>query len=88
MNLRYLAAPAAVTGVVVGTVAGLALTPWAFVLPRGLRGAGRGRLGRHRRRGSRLPTGLRLPAVLATMHMSWGVGFLTSPSSLVPHPAR
>jgi succinoglycan biosynthesis protein ExoA len=26
----------------------------------------------------------RLPLVLATMHLSWGAGFLTSPRSLVP----
>jgi succinoglycan biosynthesis protein ExoA len=29
-----------------------------------------------------------LPVVLATMHISWGVGFLTSPRRLVPTPAR
>ena len=27
---------------------------------------------------------LRLPAILSTMHMSWGLGFLTSPKSIVP----
>jgi len=27
---------------------------------------------------------LRLPAILSTMHMSWGFGFLTSPKSIVP----
>jgi succinoglycan biosynthesis protein ExoA len=34
----------------------------------------------------RLPAGVaaRLPLVLATMHMSWGSGFLTSPARLVP----
>ena len=26
----------------------------------------------------------RLPVVLATMHLSWGIGFLTSPRSLLP----
>lgn len=26
----------------------------------------------------------RLPLVLATMHMAWGAGFLTSPRDLVP----
>ncbi|MGH3406201.1 MAG: hypothetical protein ACRDRJ_27445, partial [Streptosporangiaceae bacterium] len=28
----------------------------------------------------------RLPLVLATMHMSWGAGFLTSPRDLVSGP--
>lgn len=27
---------------------------------------------------------LRLPGILSTMHMSWGLGFLTSPKSIVP----
>ncbi len=27
---------------------------------------------------------LQLPAILSTMHMSWGLGFLTSPKSIVP----
>jgi glycosyltransferase involved in cell wall biosynthesis len=27
---------------------------------------------------------LRLPAILSTMHMSWGLGFLTSPKTIVP----
>jgi cellulose synthase/poly-beta-1,6-N-acetylglucosamine synthase-like glycosyltransferase len=30
------------------------------------------------------PVQMRLPLVLATMHMSWGVGFLTSPKDLRP----
>jgi succinoglycan biosynthesis protein ExoA len=30
----------------------------------------------------------RLLVVLPTMHLSWGVGFLTSPSSLVPDELR
>jgi succinoglycan biosynthesis protein ExoA len=87
VNLRYLAAPVAVTGVVVGTVAGLFVTPWAFVLPAGyvaLVVAGSAVTGA----GLTLPERLRLPAVLATMHMSWGVGFLTSPASLVPDELR
>jgi hypothetical protein len=31
---------------------------------------------------------LRLPVALVTMHMAWGLGFLTSPRSLVPGFAR
>jgi hypothetical protein len=80
VNLRYLAPPTAVIGIVVGTVAALAWPP-AAVLPLGylalvLLGAvveGRGLPAR---------AWLRLPAALATMHLSWGVGFLTSPRRL------
>jgi len=34
--------------------------------------------------GKTLGEKLRLPAILLTMHMSWGAGFLTSPRTLVP----
>ena len=34
------------------------------------------------------PTLARLPVALATMHMAWGLGFLTSPRSLVPGHAQ
>jgi hypothetical protein len=84
VSLRYLAPPLAVAGVAAGTlggVAGVALgsTPLrlGFVLPGGylalvLVGAAAG---------SRdLPPKARalLPVVLATMHMTWGSGFLSS----------
>ena len=52
-----------------------------------LRRAGRRRLGGDRS-GLSPAERARLPLVLATMHMSWGVGFLTSPSSLVPDELR
>jgi glycosyltransferase involved in cell wall biosynthesis len=87
VNLRYLAAPAAVAGVVLGTVAGVAVTPWALVLPAGyvaLVVAGSATVGSGLGAGERV----RLPLVLATMHMSWGIGFLTSPASLVPDQLR
>ncbi len=87
VNLRYLAAPAAVAGVVVGAVAGVAVTPWAFVLPAGYAAvlvAGSVVIGS----GLGVADRLWLPAVLATMHLSWGVGFITSPSSLVPDELR
>jgi glycosyltransferase involved in cell wall biosynthesis len=82
VNLRYLAPPVALVASAVGLVGAL-VTPWALVLPGGyvlvvLVGtvsAGRG-LGPRSR--------ALLPAVLATMHMSWAWGFLTSPASLVP----
>nr|WP_018653498.1 glycosyltransferase family 2 protein [Actinomadura flavalba] len=81
LNLRYLAPPLAVVGILAGTVAGV-LGFWpGWVLPGGYAVAilagglveGRG-----------LPFGalVRFPLVLATMHLSWGVGFLTSPPGL------
>lgn len=82
VNLRYLAPPAALAGVVLGLVAA-PFTSWALLLPGGyvaLVLLASGWLGR------RLPwrSRLALPGVLAAMHLSWGWGFLTSPSSIVP----
>jgi succinoglycan biosynthesis protein ExoA len=87
LSVRYLAAPAAVVGVAVGTAAGLAslVGPrWlalGWLAPLGYAGlvvAGSAVVGRE------LPVAarLRLPGVLATMHGSWGLGFLTSPRRL------
>jgi succinoglycan biosynthesis protein ExoA len=87
VNLRYLAPPVALVGVVVGTAAGLTVTPWALVLPLGYVGlvvAGSAVIGRGLSAGDRAW----LPLVLGTMHMSWGAGFLTSPRSLVPESLR
>ncbi len=80
INLRYLAPPAAVVAIVAGLVAtpffwpGL-LIPAAYVV---------GILAGTVLTGSRLPAPALawLPLVYATMHLSWGVGFLTSPPSL------
>ena len=81
VNLRYLAPPAAVCAIAAGIVVGAAVTPWALVVPGGYLAAivagsvpaGRG-----------LPLGarVRIPLALATMHMCWGWGFLTSPRKL------
>jgi len=81
VNLRYLAAPVALLANVAGLVVGVAVTPWALLVPAayvvgitaGSLPAGRG-----------LPFGarLRIPLALATMHMCWGYGFLTSPRAL------
>ncbi len=81
INLRYLAPPTAVLAIAAGLVVGIALTPWGLVVPGGYLAAivagsvpaGRG-----------LPVGarLRIPLALATMHLSWGWGFLTSPRAL------
>ncbi|PJM92951.1 glycosyltransferase family 2 protein [Streptomyces sp. CB01373] len=81
INLRYLAPPAAVCAIAAGIVAGAVLTPWALVVPGGYLAA---------IAAGSLPAGkglapaarMRIPVALATMHMSWGWGFLTSPKSL------
>jgi hypothetical protein len=88
VNLRYLAPPAALLGCVVGlglgasgVATGSAALSWGFVLPLGYVAAllaGSAVEGR----GLPLRGRLALPAVLATMHMAWGAGFLTS---LRPH---
>ena len=87
VSARYLAAPVAVTGVIAGTIAGL-ISAWGgpawlslgWLAPVGyllLIGAGSLVVGRG------LPIGawIRLPLVLATMHGSWGMGFLVGPRS-------
>jgi len=81
VNLRYLAPPAAVAGCVLGVVLGAAVHPLFLVVP-GAYVAGV-LLGSLREgRGLSLRSRAWLPVVLATMHMSWGWGFLTSPRSL------
>ncbi|MFJ1655979.1 glycosyltransferase family 2 protein [Streptomyces sp. NPDC088337] len=81
INLRYLAPPAAVCAIAAGIVAGAALTPWALVVPGGyLAAIAAGSLPAGK--GLPLAARLRIPVALATMHMSWGWGFLTSPKSL------
>ncbi|MEW2180890.1 glycosyltransferase family 2 protein [Streptomyces sp. NPDC005406] len=81
INLRYLAPPAAVVAIAAGLVVGAAVTPWALVVPAGYVAAivagslpaGKGLSPKAR---------AQIPVALATMHMSWGYGFLTSPRSL------
>jgi glycosyltransferase involved in cell wall biosynthesis len=88
-SIRYLAPPAAVLAVTLGTLLGLAgigTNPWlelGWLLPGGyLLGVLGGALAIGRSLGASALA--RLPAVLATMHMCWGYGFLTSrPRSLV-----
>jgi succinoglycan biosynthesis protein ExoA len=99
INLRYLAPPVAVGLVLAGLLAGLAglaclaagagaggAWAWltaAFALPLGYLAA---ILAVAARAAKRLPPRVasRIPIALATMHMCWGAGFLTSPRSLVP----
>lgn len=88
-NLRYLAPPVTVVAVAAGTAVGLAGWRPALLAPLGYATgvlAGSVVVGR----GLPLRSRVWLPAVLATMHMSWGVGFLTSPRSLrmTPPPDR
>jgi len=82
LNMRYLAPPLAVLGMAAGTVLGL-LGFWpGWLLPGGyvavIMVGGSLVTGR----GLPLKSWLWLPLVYATMHISWGVGFLTSPRGL------
>ena len=64
-----------------GLVLGAAVTPWALVVPGGyLAAITAGSLPAGK--GLPLKARLQIPVALATMHMSWGYGFLTSPRSL------
>lgn len=88
LNPRYLAPPVAVVAMAAGAVAG-AFGFWpGWILPGGYAAAmvaGAAVEGR----GLRLAAWARLPLVFATMHISWGVGFLTSPPGLgQPSPAK
>ncbi|AZS86851.1 glycosyltransferase family 2 protein [Streptomyces griseoviridis] len=81
INLRYLAPPTAVLAIAAGLLVGALVTPWGLVVPGGyLAAIVAGSLPA----GKGLPAGarLRIPLALATMHMCWGWGFLTSPKSL------
>lgn len=81
INLRYLAPPTAVCAIAAGLVLGALVTPWALVIPGGYLAAitaGSVQAGQ----GLPLKARLQIPVALATMHMSWGYGFLTSPRAL------
>ncbi len=76
INARYLAPPAALTAIAAGTVGGFAWRPlWAIPA---LYAAGVTVGGLTISRHESLRTQALTPGVLATMHMSWGWGFLTS----------
>jgi succinoglycan biosynthesis protein ExoA len=95
VNLRYLAAPAAAGLTVLGGVLGLIgvggiaaesagfvkYLAFGFVIPAGYAG-GVTAVGALLARGLPAPVRARVPVVLATMHMCWGLGFLTSPRRL------
>ncbi|MFJ3925401.1 glycosyltransferase family 2 protein [Streptomyces sp. NPDC090022] len=81
INLRYLAPPTAFCAVAAGLVVGAAVTPWAFLVPGGYLAAlaaGSVVAGK----GLSLKARAQIPVAMATMHMCWGYGFLTSPRSL------
>ncbi len=82
LNLRYLAPPTALVGVVAGTLAA-ALGFWpAALLPVGylaLVVIGSALVSRDQP----VRVRARVPLVVATMHLSWGAGFLTSPRHLI-----
>ncbi|WP_074467988.1 glycosyltransferase family 2 protein [Streptomyces sp. WMMB 714] len=81
INLRYLAAPVALSAIAVGTGLGLAGFPWGFLVPAGyLAAITAGSLPAGK--GLPLRSRVQIPVALATMHMSWGWGFLTSPRKL------
>ena len=98
INLRYLAPPLAVAAVGTGTLAGLAGVAalaagaggiWPAVLTAGFAAplgylAAVSLIGVRAARQIAPAAAARLPLVLATMHMTWGTGFLTSPRRLVP----
>jgi len=80
VNYRYLAPPIATLIIAASLITGLALHPLFFIPALTYASAilmssfviGKNWLER-----------ITLPAVLITMHISWGIGFLTSPSNLV-----
>jgi len=81
VNLRYLAPPFALLGTIASLLLGLLISPIFFgpaiiyllflILASLIIG-------------QNLGESLRLSAILFTMHMSWGAGFLTSPRTLAP----
>jgi succinoglycan biosynthesis protein ExoA len=101
INPRYLAPPVAVLAMAAGTLAGLAglaglVAGWggvgAAVAVAGLAVpaaylAGTFGAAATAARLLRVPIVALVPLVLATMHVCWGIGFLTSPRSLIPGSA-
>ncbi len=81
INYRYLAPPFTVIGVLLSLILGLTLSPILFIpaLTYALF-----ILIASARIGKSLAEFVSLPLILLTMHMTWGIGFLTSPKSLAP----
>jgi len=101
INMRYLAPPVTLLAIAAGLAAGLygladgladhlSTLGWlmlGFLVP-ALYLAGILAVTATAARTLARPALVRLPAALITMHLSWGLGFLTSPGSLVPGRAR
>jgi succinoglycan biosynthesis protein ExoA len=81
---RYLAPPAALVGTVGGLLLGLSGRRLGYVVPAAYAAALVAGAAVISRQDPPVPASgqVHLPAVLATMHMSWAAGFLTSPSGL------
>lgn len=79
-NYRYLAPPLATVAIALSIVGGAFISPYLFI-PAALYfaaiGAGSLVIGKS------ASEKVILPSVLATMHISWGLGFLTSPKNLL-----
>ena len=81
INYRYLAPPFTVVATTLSLIFGLLISPVLFIpaltyavfilIASGIIGKSMGEI-------------LCLPTILLTMHISWGLGFLTSPKSLAP----
>ncbi len=80
INPRYLAPPAMVLGTAAATVAGLRRPALLAVPAAYLAAVAAGGLAISK--GQKTSTRALVPVALATMHWSWGVGFLTSPRRL------
>ena len=80
INFRYLAPPVTVVITFLSLLLGAAINP-VFFLPAGLYLLGN--LVGSFVIGKDLKEKVALPAILATMHFAWGIGFLTSPRDLI-----
>ncbi len=80
INFRYLAPPVTVAITAISIVLGAAVNPVLF-LPAGLYLLGN--LVGSFIIGKDIKEKIMLPAILATMHFFWGIGFITSPKNLI-----
>ena len=81
INYRYLAPPLALLGTIASLISGLVISPFLFI-PAGIYAGFTLVAGMLLGKG--LVEKITMPAVLFTMQMAWGAGFITSPKSLVP----
>jgi hypothetical protein len=79
-NYRYLAPPLATAAIAISLIAGVLVHPLFFIPALGYASAillGSLLIGKT------IIEKISLSAVLATMHISWGLGYLTSPRKLI-----